>query len=68
VADGLLAKLLDGDVVEDLALVDDPVVPLVAVGVEGDVGDNDRVGALLLDEGDGARDEAGRVVRLLAVV
>ena len=66
--DGLFAELVDGNIVEDLAILDDAVVALIGVGIQGDVGTNDTVGVLLLDHADGTVDDAIGVVGLDAEV
>jgi len=68
VAEGLLAELLDGVVVEDLSVLDDAVVAHGGVRVERDVGEDDRLGQRLLDHPHRARHDPLRVVRLLAAV
>lgn len=67
-ADGLLAELIDGDVVQDFSVLHDAVVALVGVGVQGDVGADDAVGVLVLDHAERAGDDALRVVGLHAEV
>ena len=66
--DGLLAELVDGNIVEDLAILDDTIVALIGVGIKGDIGTNDTVGVLLLDHADGTVDDAIGVVGLDAKV
>ena len=66
--DGLLTELVDGNIVEDLAIFDDTIVALIGVGIKGDIGTNDTVGVLLLDHADGTVDDAIGVVGLDAEV
>ena len=66
--DGLFAELVDGNIVEDLAILDYAVVALIGVGIQGDIGTNDTVGVLLLDHADGTVDDAIGVVGLDAEV
>ena len=67
-ADDLLAQLLDGVVVEDLAVLDDAVVAHARVGVERNVRAHDRLRESLLEHTDRRRHNPGRVVGFLSTV
>ena len=66
--DGLLTELVDGNIVEDLSVLNDTIVSLVRVGVERNVGADNTVGVLLLDHADGTVDDSVGVVGLHAEV
>ena len=62
VRDRRLREELDGDVVVDLAVPNDPAVPVRGVFAEAHVGDHDQVGVRLFERADRHLYDALRVV------
>ncbi len=64
----LLAQLIDGGIIDDLAIFDNTIMALIGVWVQSDIRDNDGIGIRFFDESDSTWDNAIGIVRFHAQI